>query len=200
MIEVFARDGRPLRIGHRGAAALAPENTLRGFERAIAEDVDIVEFDVLALADGTLVLAHSDDLAELSHGAVRGRLRAETLADLRRFAPELPTLEEALAFLGEHAPHVGLHADLKWYGYERAVVEALRRAGRAVHRADDVIGATLADPPVADALRVPVGAPLLEMTRTMYDDDGEGIAYQWTVASPDVMKLRIALTGEDEPS
>ena len=53
-----------IRVGHRGAAALAPENTLRSFEAALALGVDAIEFDVLALADGPLVLGHS--LAELA--------------------------------------------------------------------------------------------------------------------------------------
>ena len=56
------RDGRVLRIGHKGAAALEPENTLRSLGRAVDLGVDLVEFDVLDLADGSLVLAHSDDL------------------------------------------------------------------------------------------------------------------------------------------
>jgi hypothetical protein len=49
-------DGRPLVIGHRGAAALAPENTLEALEAAIDAGADAVEFDV-----GTgLLLGHSD--------------------------------------------------------------------------------------------------------------------------------------------
>ena len=51
-------DGRVLRIGHRGAATLAPENTLQAFEIAVGLGVDLVEFDVVSLADGTLVVAH----------------------------------------------------------------------------------------------------------------------------------------------
>ena len=54
------RDSGPLiRVGHRGAAALAPENTLRSFEAALAEGVDAIEFDVVAPAGGPLVLGHS---------------------------------------------------------------------------------------------------------------------------------------------
>ena len=45
-----------LRIGHRGAAAVAPENTLRGFETALEAGVDLIEFDVLDLDEGELVL------------------------------------------------------------------------------------------------------------------------------------------------
>jgi len=126
MIEVHRHDGRPRRIGHRGAAALAPQNTLRALEAAVAEGVDIVEFDVVVLADGTLVLAHSENLLDVTDGAARGRVGSRTLAELRRVAPELPTLDEALAFLAARAPGTGVHVDLKWHGYEDGVVRALR--------------------------------------------------------------------------
>lgn len=55
----------------------------------------------------------------------------------------------------------------------RHVVDSLGRAGRPVHRADDEVGATLADPVVADAPKVRIGDPLLEMTRTMFDRSGK---------------------------
>ena len=124
-------DGRVLRVGHKGAAALAPENTLRSLARALELGVDLVEFDVLDLVDGTLVLAHSDDLFEVSHGRARGRVRTRTLDELRAVAPQLPTLDDALGFLAEQDPAVGIHVDLKWYGYEAPAVEALRRHGVA---------------------------------------------------------------------
>lgn len=119
-------EGRPLRIGHKGAAALEPENTLRSLRRAVELGCDLVEFDVLDLHDGTLVLAHSDDLLEVSHGAARGRVRELTLAGLRQAAPELPTLDEALELLAQ-TDGVGLHVDLKSPGYEAATAEAIRR-------------------------------------------------------------------------
>ncbi len=119
-------DGRPLRVGHKGAAALEPENTLRSLRRAVELGCDLVEFDVLDLHDGTLVLAHSDDLHEVSHGAAGGRVRRLTLDELRAVAPELPTFEEALELLGQ-ANGVGLHVDLKWHGYEEAAAGAIRR-------------------------------------------------------------------------
>ena len=121
--------GRILRVGHRGAAALAPENTLRSLELAVELGCDLVEFDVLDLADGTLVLAHSDDLQEVSHGAASGQVRLLRLAELRELAPELPTLDDALAFMGERWPETGLHVDVKARGREEAVVDALRRHG-----------------------------------------------------------------------
>ena len=38
--------GRPLVIGHRGAAALAPENTLASLQAAVDARADVVEFDI----------------------------------------------------------------------------------------------------------------------------------------------------------
>src|SRR5260370_8799515 len=51
-----------LRIGHRGAAGLEPENTLRGIETALRFGVDMVEVDVRPCADGALLVIHDDDL------------------------------------------------------------------------------------------------------------------------------------------
>jgi glycerophosphoryl diester phosphodiesterase len=113
VIDLSGAPGRPLRVGHRGAAALAPENTLSAFRAALAHNVDLIEFDVLDLPRGPLVVAHSDHLDEVSHGRAQGSVRACSLAELREVAPELPTLEEALEFFVEEAPRVGLHVDLK---------------------------------------------------------------------------------------
>jgi glycerophosphoryl diester phosphodiesterase len=129
VIELLREPGRPLRIGHRGAAALAPENTIASLERAVAHDVDVVEIDVLETHDGQLVLAHTNDLHEVSHGVARGRVRQLAFERLRRAAPALPTLDEALAFLAERAPATGVQIDLKARGFESPVVGALRRYG-----------------------------------------------------------------------
>ena len=140
-------DGPLIRVGHRGAAALAPENTLRSFEAALGLGVDAIEFDVLDLVGGPLVLAHSNDLAEVSHGAASGTVRDRSLAELRELAPELPTLDEALEFLA--ARDVAAHVDLKLttrldeladalvrHGVaDRAVVSSFNRASLAAARA-----------------------------------------------------------------
>lgn len=131
MISLDRREGRPLVIGHRGAAALAPENTIRSLRAAHDAGVDLIEFDVLALRSGELVLAHSDDLREVSHGAAQGRVRAKTLAELREVAPELPTLEQALEFFADEATDVGIHLDIKSAGAEERIAASLARLGLA---------------------------------------------------------------------
>ncbi|HEX6761662.1 MAG TPA: glycerophosphodiester phosphodiesterase [Gaiellaceae bacterium] len=95
--------GPPLVIGHRGAAARAPENTLASLQAAVAARADLVEFDV----GPDLVLAHS---------------RHERPADL------VP-LDDALAYLASAG--VGVHLDAKETGYEEELVAALRRHGLA---------------------------------------------------------------------
>ena len=45
-------------IAHRGAAGLAPENTLAAFKRALNLGVDAVELDVQLSADGSVVVYH----------------------------------------------------------------------------------------------------------------------------------------------
>ena len=113
MIDLRRRSDRVLRVGHRGAASLAPENTLRSFRAAASHGVDLIEFDVLDLPRGPLVLAHSDHLDEVTHGAATGRVRNLSLDHLRALAPELPTFDDALAFFVDEEPEIGLHIDLK---------------------------------------------------------------------------------------
>jgi len=92
-----------LRIGHRGAAALAPENTIAAMQAAIGAGVDMVEFDV---APG-LVVGHD--------AGRRGLPLAEFLDQLVQIAPD----------------ELGLLVDLKAAGYERGALAACEEAGVA---------------------------------------------------------------------
>jgi len=97
------------RVGHKGADLVAPGNTAASFEAALEHGVDMIEFDVLQLRDGRLVLAHD-------------------YADGER--PAVMTLEEGLDhFAGEAYADVELDVDLKLPGYEREVVEGLAKRG-----------------------------------------------------------------------
>lgn len=52
----------PLIIGHRGASAVAPENTMAAFQEAIAVGADGIEFDVRLASDGVPVVIHDSTL------------------------------------------------------------------------------------------------------------------------------------------
>src|SRR5437764_9472727 len=87
------------RIGHGGASALAPANTLASFDAALEVGVDMVEFDVRA-GRGELILAHTLLDARLADRVpLRGALRHLAA---RRFAD------------------VALNIDVKRPGCERA--------------------------------------------------------------------------------
>lgn len=98
----------PRVIGHRGAAASAPENTLAGFRKAAALGVRWVEFDVRLSADKRAILLHDDTLERTTSG--RGPAAALSFDALRRldagswfgaaFAGErVPSLDETMALL-----------------------------------------------------------------------------------------------------
>lgn len=53
---------KPLIIGHRGASAVAPENTMAAFREAIAAGADGIEFDVRLTRDGVPVVIHDNSL------------------------------------------------------------------------------------------------------------------------------------------
>ncbi len=106
------------RVGHKGADLIEPGNTRESFDAALAHGVDMIEFDVLPAlgADGRPDAAHGELLLAHDYGDVAAR------------APL--TLEEGLAHLASSQfADVELDVDLKLPGYERRVVEALRRHG-----------------------------------------------------------------------
>ena len=123
-------------IGHRGAAARAPENTLAGLRKAHELGARWVEFDVMLSRDGVPVLIHDETLRRTTDG--RGRVARHTAAELGLldagawFAPEfagerIPTLAEAVAVLLE----LGLNANVEIKpasGHEVATGEAVADA------------------------------------------------------------------------
>jgi glycerophosphoryl diester phosphodiesterase len=72
--------GLPRLIGHRGAAAYAPENTLAGFRLARERGAAWVEFDVRLTRDGDLAVMHDDTLERTTNGA--GRVLDRTMREL----------------------------------------------------------------------------------------------------------------------
>lgn len=76
-------NGRPLLVGHRGAMAIAPENTLVSFEAGVQSGADIVEMDVQLTADGQVVVFHDTTLErKTGHTGMIGNYTAEFLQTL----------------------------------------------------------------------------------------------------------------------
>jgi len=115
----------PKVIGHRGAAAYAPENTLASFREAARRGATWVETDVKLTADGVPILMHDDSLKRTT--GIDRRVAETRRAELPR---EVPTFEEAIACFD--APGLGCNVEIKpCAGREtetaRATVETLRR-------------------------------------------------------------------------
>lgn len=128
----------PLIIAHRGWSAVAPENTMAAFERAVAAGVGF-ELDVHLCGSGEVVVLHDESLERTTDGT--GAIEATPLDRLQtldagawfdaRFAGErLPTLDAVLArFGGEVLIDIELKTTDQKAELAQGVVDAVRRHG-----------------------------------------------------------------------
>ena len=134
---------RPLIIGHRGAAAVAPENTMVSFERAMTDGADGIEFDVRLARDRVPVVIHDADLRRtaLRDGAIASlsstelhkvdvgtwfNLRFPLLAREEYAHAVIPTLSEVFELFRDGS--AVLYVELKCVAAEsRAIAEEAAR-------------------------------------------------------------------------
>ena len=107
-------------IGHRGACAYAPENTLESLHTAAELNVAWVEFDVKLTRDEVPVIFHDETLERTTNGS--GNMADIDYADLQHlecgswFADsftgiKIPTLEEAVEVCLQH--NLGINLEIK---------------------------------------------------------------------------------------
>ncbi|MFO7172983.1 MAG: glycerophosphodiester phosphodiesterase [Bacillota bacterium] len=134
----------PMRIGHRGAAGYAPENTLASFRKALELGCDGVELDVHMTRDGHLVVIHDPFLDRTTDR--KGLIRDLTLAEVRAadaggwWGPEfrgerVPTLDEVIELTAPAGTRLFIEmkaGSIHYPGIEAALLEAIRR-----HRCQD---------------------------------------------------------------
>jgi glycerophosphoryl diester phosphodiesterase len=121
-------------IGHRGAKALAPENTLEGLRVAARCGADLAEVDVRLSKDGVLVLMHDEAVNRTTNGS--GRVQDLSREDLSALSvlsvlsvsgvsvQKIPTLEEAISLAKELS--LGLVVEMKEEGLEELVTDCLK--------------------------------------------------------------------------
>lgn len=134
---------RPLVFGHRGAAGLAPENTIPSFALALALGADVLELDVHASSDGVVCVMHDPELERTTSGF--GLLREHTWAQLQKLdagyqftrdghdfpyrghGVRIPTLEDFL----KHFPSTPFNMEVKQGDppIVEEVVRILKRCG-----------------------------------------------------------------------
>jgi glycerophosphoryl diester phosphodiesterase len=110
----------PIGFAHRGARALAPENTIEAFVLALRLGAPGLESDAWVTADGIVVLDHD--------GVVGGRLRRRPIASLphAQLPGHIPTLEDLYATCGTGFE---LSLDVKDSAAAAAIVAVARAAG-----------------------------------------------------------------------
>ncbi len=97
-------------FAHRGACALAPENTVASFELASTHQADAIELDAKLSKDGVVMVIHDPTLERTTNGT--GKVNQHTLAELKaldagaKFDPKfsgekIPTLDEVLEAVGK---------------------------------------------------------------------------------------------------
>ncbi len=113
-------------IGHRGAAALEPENTLLSIKRAIDIGVDAIEIDVHLSKDKELVVIHDATVDRTTNGT--GPVSGYSVQEIKRLdagkGEAIPTLQEVIDLIDKR---VMLIIELKEEGTEGSVVDLLRR-------------------------------------------------------------------------
>lgn len=127
---------------HRGDSNAYPENTLLAFRKAIEQDADLVELDVLLTADGEIVAMH-DATAKRTTGVDR-KLCEMTLAEVKQLdagawkgeafrGEPVPTLAEALDVMkGKTIPLIEIKHDADYNPkLEARLVELLAQRGMA---------------------------------------------------------------------
>lgn len=111
----------PALVGHRGAAALEPENTVASFRRGIADGAELLECDVHLSSDGVDVIIHDATLdrtaqaeSPLHTGAVADMTRAQLDRVLVGRGEHIPTLSQVLdAAVREDGTRVPLLVEIK---------------------------------------------------------------------------------------
>jgi len=115
-----------LRIGHRGARAYAPENTLTSFKKAIELGADAIELDVRRTKDNQIVVIHDADVKRTTNG--KGLVKDFTLQQIKQLSTEksqkIPTLEEVLDYM--KSTKVKVIIELKEAEFEEKVLSTIK--------------------------------------------------------------------------
>ncbi len=112
-------------VGHRGAAGVEPENTIRGFRYAVELGVDYCECDVHLTKDNRLIVMHDETVDRTTNGT--GAIRDLSFAEIRSLdagkGEQVPTLDEVLEVLRDK---VILLIELKGAGVEEQAVQIVK--------------------------------------------------------------------------
>lgn len=187
-LEGLARDGLIRRTPGSGTFVRAPSGGT-----ALSGDLTNLLSGLIAMGESTEVR-----LLSFAQGLPPGAIAAAM-----GLAPDAETQQAVRVRLVDGAPlsHLSTHVPAE---VARSFGEAelrttplltlLERAGVVVARAEQTISATLAGPDLAAALSVEIGAPLLSLTRVVFDRAGRGVEHLHALYRPEMYRFRMELT------
>jgi glycerophosphoryl diester phosphodiesterase len=115
-------------IGHRGAPALVPENTIESFKSAIESCADYIECDVHLSRDGEIIVMHDEQVDRTTNG--KGVVRDFTLEELKTLTIpgglRIPTIEEVLELDFPVMIELKSYHDGKYRPYDSLVMKLLQ--------------------------------------------------------------------------
>lgn len=71
-------------IGHRGARAVSPQNTLPSFKVALNARVPMIEFDTELTKDNQVIIFHDDKVDQITRGQAHGSINQLTFAEIQK--------------------------------------------------------------------------------------------------------------------
>jgi glycerophosphoryl diester phosphodiesterase len=213
-------------MGHRGAAALEPENTLLSINLALEIGVDAVEIDVHLTRDKELAVIHDSTLDRTTNGT--GPVGSFTLSQMKKFdagkGEHIPSLQEVIDLVRGRCR---LIVELKEEGTEQKVVKLIRENAlydsayvisfwhRLVKRAKEMdnrvkTGVLLVGCPVNACLARSVSADALVMNYAFVNKElvetahREGVkVFVWNIDLPDLLKpyaeMQVDGIGSNDP-
>ncbi|MDA1190350.1 MAG: glycerophosphodiester phosphodiesterase family protein [Candidatus Poribacteria bacterium] len=203
-------------VGHRGAASVLPENTLKGFRYAIEIGCDYTECDIHLTKDNKLVVMHDTTVDRTTNGS--GPIADKTFAEMRALdagdGEQVPTLDEVLATT---QGKIILLCEMKGPGVEEQAMDAVRSRNMQgeviftsfvedriakVKRTDEAFqtGAILPDPSDDDVQRAhdlgvtAVGVQYRNM-RLRTIEKAHALGLQIRAWNPDELALQLAMIG-----
>lgn len=179
MLTRFA-DKRPLVVGHRGAQADAPMNTLAAFELALDQGADGIEFDVQLSKDGHPVILHDRTVDATTDG--QGRVQDLMLSELRELDAGSWFSD---TFIGVHVPT--LDEVLDSFGHKMLCNIEIKAFSLNTAQITEVVAAAIARHDLADHVLVSSFNPraLLQVRRHLPD---VALGFLYARATPKVLR------------
>ena len=162
---------------------------VRTFEKRFAGWVDIGEGDVVTASNGTAIMELAITALDLPPG--NPAVRIERL----RFYKSRP-LSLTNLYLPPHLANRITEADID----DRPIMRILEATGIRAMRAEQTISAVAADDDAANKLSVSIGAPLIRLRRTVFDESGAPFEHQQGLYNPDQYEYHMLLTRDNSSS